>query len=105
MILNNLIENAIKYSDNQPVEINLFNRKEEIILEVKDQGIGIDPSYKKKIFKKFYRIQDEETRETKGSGLGLFIVKQAVEKHKGKIAVSDNEPKGTVFTITLQGIS
>lgn len=105
MILNNLIENAIKYSDNQPVEINLFNRKEEIILEVKDQGIGIDPSYKKKIFKKFYRIQDEETRETKGSGLGLFIVKQAVEKHKGKIVVSNNQPKGTVFNITWQSIT
>jgi len=104
MILNNLIENAIKYSDNQPVEINLYNRKDEIVLEVKDQGIGIDHNYKKKIFKKFYRIQDEETRETKGSGLGLFIVKQAVEKHKGKIVVSKNEPQGTVFSITFQGI-
>ena len=59
----------------------------------------------KKVFKKFYRVEDEETRETKGSGLGLFIVKQAVEKHKGKITISDNLPTGTVFTLSFQGFS
>lgn len=105
MTMNNLVENAIKYSDNKPVELNLFNRNGSIILEVKDQGIGIEKEYRKRIFRRFYRIQDEETRETKGSGLGLFIVKQAVEKHKGKIMISDNEPKGTVFTITFQSMT
>lgn len=105
MTINNLVENAIKYSDNKPVELNLFNRNGIIILEVKDQGIGIEKEYRKRIFRRFYRIQDEETRETKGSGLGLFIVKQAVEKHKGKIVISDNEPKGTVFTITFQSLT
>ena len=71
------------------------------MIEIKDKGLGISPRFRKKIFKKFYRLQDEETRDTKGSGLGLFIVKQAVEKHKGKISVSHNSPVGTVFTLTF----
>ncbi|MCB9252960.1 MAG: HAMP domain-containing histidine kinase [Flavobacteriales bacterium] len=104
MTINNLVENAIKYSDNKPVELNLYEANDHIIIEVKDQGIGIDPSQRKKIFKRFYRIQDEETRETKGSGLGLFIVKQAVEKHKGKIIISDNTPSGTVFTLQFKAL-
>ena len=99
MTFNNLVENAIKYSDNNPVELNLFKKNQEVFIEVKDSGIGIPVNYRKKVFKKFYRVQDEETRETKGSGLGLFIVKQAIEKHKGKIIISSNTPKGTVFTI------
>ncbi len=105
MTLNNLVENAIKYSDNKPVELNLLRENDTLIIEVKDQGSGIEKEYRKRIFRRFYRIQDEETRETKGSGLGLFIVKQAVEKHKGKIIISDNFPKGTVFTITFQALS
>jgi len=104
MTLNNLVENAIKYSDNNPIELNLFRDSDSLFVEVKDRGIGIEPKFRKKIFKKFYRVQDEETRETKGSGLGLFIVKQAVEKHKGKISVTHNSPKGTVFTISFQAI-
>lgn len=105
MTLNNLVENAIKYSDNKPVEINLFQKNSDLIIEVKDNGIGIPKGLRKKVFKKFYRVEDEETRETKGSGLGLFIVKQAVEKHKGKITISDNLPTGTVFTLSFQGFS
>ena len=101
MTLNNLMENAIKYSNNQPVEILFYKKNHELIIEIKDKGIGISPRFRKKIFKKFYRLQDEETRDTKGSGLGLFIVKQAVEKHKGKISVSHNSPVGTVFTLTF----
>jgi len=105
MTINNLVENAIKYSDNKPVELNLFQKKGAISIEVKDQGIGIEKEYRKRIFRRFYRIQDEETRETKGSGLGLFIVKPAVEKHRGKILISDNLPKGTIFTITFPSLS
>ena len=105
MTFNNLVENAIKYSDNHPVEINLTQKTGQVIIEVKDRGIGIPAELRKKVFKKFYRVQDEETRETKGSGLGLFIVKQAIEKHKGKIGISDNVPHGTIFTITFPGFS
>lgn len=105
MTLNNLVENAIKYSDNKPVELNLFQREHELTIEVKDNGLGIPRNFRKKVFKKFYRIEDDETRETKGSGLGLFIVKQAVEKHKGKITISDNVPTGTAFTLNFPAIS
>ncbi len=105
MTFNNLIENAIKYSHNRPVEINLYKRDKNLVIEVADQGIGIPPAMHKKIFRKFYRIQDDETRETKGSGLGLFIVKQAVEKHKGSIKIKNNLPSGTVFTIVFPAMS
>ncbi len=104
MTLNNLVENAIKYSDNKPIELNLFQQNGQLTIEVKDNGVGIKPEYRKKVFKKFYRVEDEETRETKGSGLGLFIVKQAVEKHKGKISINDNIPNGTIFTLNFPAI-
>ncbi|MBL0341058.1 MAG: ATP-binding protein [Bacteroidetes bacterium] len=70
-------------------------------ITVADQGIGIADNEKSKIFEKFYRIGNEETRNAKGTGLGLFIVKHIVEFHKGDIKVLDNQPKGTVFKITL----
>ncbi len=101
MVVNNLIENAFKYSGNQPIDIALYRKGNKKILEVKDVGIGINKEDYKNIFKKFYRVQDEETRTTKGTGLGLFIVKQAIERHGGKVSVSANKPKGSVFTILL----
>jgi signal transduction histidine kinase len=101
MVVNNLIENAFKYSDNMPIELSLVMNGEDKVLTVKDQGVGIRKEDYKNIFKKFYRIQDEETRTTKGTGLGLFIVSQAVSKHHGKVSVSANKPKGSVFEITF----
>lgn len=99
MVVNNLIVNAFKYSDNKPIVVKLFRKGNKKVLQVIDQGIGIKKQEYKNIFKKFYRVQDEETRTTKGTGLGLFIVKQTLKRHKGKIAVSANKPKGSVFTI------
>ncbi|MFT5055407.1 MAG: two-component system phosphate regulon sensor histidine kinase PhoR [Pseudoalteromonas distincta] len=102
MVANNLIENAFKYSDNQPIEVNLYLQGTKKVLEVKDIGVGIAKEDYKKIYKKFFRVQDEETRTTKGTGLGLFIVKQAVERHRGKVAVMANKPRGSVFRVELQ---
>jgi signal transduction histidine kinase len=99
MVVNNLIENAFKYSDNQPIEVSLVRNGEDKVLTVKDRGVGVNKEDYKNIFKKFYRVQDEETRTTKGTGLGLFIVSQAVSKHHGKVSVSANKPKGSVFEI------
>ncbi|MCB9262777.1 MAG: HAMP domain-containing histidine kinase [Flavobacteriales bacterium] len=99
--LNNLLENAIKYGKDNPIFVGLTFKKNKAIIEIKDHGIGIPEAEKKKIFKKFYRVEDEETRDTKGTGLGLFIVKETIEKHKGSIVVSDNHPKGTIFTIVV----
>lgn len=101
MVANNLIENAFKYSNNQPIEVNLYMQGTKKVLEVKDIGVGIAKEDYKKIYKKFFRVQDEETRTTKGTGLGLFIVKQAVERHRGKVAVMANKPRGSVFRVEL----
>jgi signal transduction histidine kinase len=70
-------------------------------LEFYDQGIGIADDEKKKIFEQFYRIGNEDTRKTKGTGLGLFIVKEVVRAHQGSIKVLDNQPQGTIFSILL----
>jgi len=71
------------------------------ILTVGDNGIGIAKTERNKIFDQFYRIGDEETRESKGTGLGLYIVNQIVTAHNGKIKVLDNPKGGTKFEITL----
>jgi signal transduction histidine kinase len=102
--ISNLVQNAFKYSDFQKINLVLMHRNNNVVIQVKDNGIGIPDSEKKKIFKKFYRVQDEEIRTTKGTGLGLFIAQQSIKKHRGKIAVKDNKPSGTIFEIILPGI-
>lgn len=98
----NLLENAVKYAaDNPAIDVRLHANREGIIWEVADNGIGIEDKEKKRIFEKFYRVGNEDTRKTKGTGLGLFIVDQIVRAHNGQIAVLDNNPKGTVFRIQL----
>ena len=101
-VMINLLENAVKYSK-PPVEIeaNIRQESEYIILEIADNGKGIDDKEKSKIFNKFYRIGNEDTRKTKGTGLGLYIVKQIIVAHEGTIEVLNNEPEGTVFCIRL----
>jgi two-component system phosphate regulon sensor histidine kinase PhoR len=98
----NLIENAIKYSD-KPSHIIISHSVEEKRDEiyVKDNGWGIPADEKKRIFDKFYRSGNEDTRKTKGTGLGLYIVQQIIKAHKGEIRISDNTPKGTTFNIYL----
>jgi two-component system, OmpR family, phosphate regulon sensor histidine kinase PhoR len=99
--MNNLLENAIKYGNDLPIEVKLYTKNKSAIIEVRDQGIGIEESERKKIFKKFYRVEDEEVRDTKGTGLGLFIVKETIDKHQGTITIVNNEPQGTVFVVEL----
>lgn len=99
-LLQNLIENAIKYAPPNPaIRVSLRKKGEAIALSVSDNGIGIPDKEKQNVFKKFYRIGNEETRGTKGTGIGLFIVKKIVELHKGKITVKDNQPKGVIMEI------
>jgi signal transduction histidine kinase len=99
MLMNNLIENAVKYSPrDKAVTIELKEKDAMAYLSVIDEGAGIADTEKKKIFYKFYRIGDESTRTTKGTGLGLYLSKKIMQKHRGKIIVSDNMPTGSIFT-------
>jgi len=102
IMFSNLLENAIKYSQNSPdVQIEISDHVKEIIIFIKDKGIGIPEEEKENVFQKFYRIGSEETRTTKGTGLGLYIVKGIVRAHKGRIEVLNNDPIGSIFKITL----
>ena len=98
----NLIENAVKYSQKNPtIYLHYSYEKGKFIFEITDNGMGIANSEKKKIFERFYRIGNEETRTTKGTGLGLYIVNQIVKAHNGTIQVLDNIPKGSIFKVIL----
>jgi K+-sensing histidine kinase KdpD len=101
-ILTNLIENAVKYAGIDS-EITLFSKRinQQIHFGVEDLGPGITDEEKESIFTKFYRSGNEETRQTKGSGLGLYIVSEFVHLHQGKIICKNNSPKGCIFEVTL----
>jgi len=102
-VVSNLIENAIKYSPScAEVRLKLHKNKGHVYFEVADQGVGIEDDEKSRIFDKFYRVGSEQTRKTKGTGLGLYIVKQVLDKHHAKITVKDNHPNGTIFEIIFQ---
>jgi signal transduction histidine kinase len=100
----NLLENAVKYSP-EPAVIDVQLSRNEGWLEwvIADNGIGIEDKEKGRVFEKFYRIGNEDTRQTKGTGLGLFIVKEVIRAHGGSISILNNHPKGSVFKITLPG--
>lgn len=101
-VILNLLENAVKYSPKPAdIEAGIAQREAYVRLEVGDQGHGIPEMEKSMVFDKFYRVGNEDTRKTKGTGLGLYIVQQIVEAHGGTIAVEDNLPKGTLFRIKL----
>ncbi len=101
-VINNLIENSIKYSEPETeIIVTLTADEKKVILKVADNGIGIPVSEHEKVFEKFYRIGSENTRKTKGTGLGLYIVKRFVEIYKGEITVEKNQPAGTVFVLVL----
>jgi two-component system sensor histidine kinase CiaH len=100
LLVSNLLENANKYSPkDKAIELILHERGSIPVLEVIDQGCGISEEEKKNIFKKFYRVGNEETRTTKGTGLGLYLCKKIAEDHNGMITVSDNQPQGSKFTV------
>jgi len=101
-IVLNLVENAVKYSpENSMITVSLRKGKEQIILCVADEGAGISDTEKVRIFQKFYRVGNEETRNTKGTGLGLYIVNYLVEQHNGTICVKNNHPNGSIFEVVF----
>ncbi|RFZ83444.1 GHKL domain-containing protein [Mucilaginibacter terrenus] len=101
-VVTNLVENAIKYSKPcQAVDVKLFSKEGRVYLQVADHGIGIADNEKTRIFDKFYRVGSEDTRNTKGTGLGLYIVKEVLDKHQASIRVKDNRPAGSVFEVVF----
>ena len=101
-IVDNLVQNAVKYSPNgSTVSVEQRSTSKGVQILVKDQGPGIPKSERKLIFEKFYRSGDEKTRQTKGTGLGLHIVKQLTDRANGKVSVSSADPGGSVFTVEL----
>lgn len=105
-IVVNLLENAIKYSPaSSPVMLTLKKNNNKVALTIADFGIGIKDQEKQKVFDKFYRVGNEETRKTKGSGLGLYIVKELIELHKGDIKIVNNIPQGTRFEIQFPNLN
>jgi two-component system, OmpR family, phosphate regulon sensor histidine kinase PhoR len=101
-VVYNLLDNALKYSPVSPViKIVLKDAGDHITFSVADNGIGIAPEYKDKVFDKFFRVPAGDTHNVKGYGLGLSYVSYIVEKHKGKITVESEPGKGSTFLITL----
>lgn len=99
-VVTNLIENAMKYSGQcETVGVKLFSKEDKVFLQVADHGIGIADDEKSRIFDKFYRVGSENTRNTKGTGLGLYIVKEVLDKHQASIKVKDNRPTGSIFEV------
>ena len=102
MAVNNLIDNAIKYSPKETaITIELMRQTNDNIIRVKDEGKGIAPEERKKVFDKFYRTGNAATKGAKGTGLGLYLTKKIVQNHKGSITVNSNMPTGCIFIITL----
>lgn len=101
-VVQNLLENALKYSPaDTEVTLDVAAGSEEIVLRVADQGIGIDPADQKRVFEKFYRAGDEMTRKTRGSGLGLALVKRIVDAHGGNIRLNSRTGEGTEMIVAF----
>ena len=101
-IIINLMDNAIKYCDKKPnIKIETYNKKNDLVFILSDNGIGMTPNVQKKIFDKFYRATSGNIHNIKGHGLGLSYVKKIIDLHKGKIILESKFGVGTNFIITL----
>lgn len=100
LAINNLLDNAIKYSSKESVVLlKLFKDNKLIRLQVADEGEGVEPSERKKIFEKYFR---GARRQAKGTGLGLYLTREIVKQHAGVINLANNIPHGCVFEIDLK---
>lgn len=100
LLINNLLDNANKYTlEDTSIGIQLFQTAGAIFLKVTDEGIGIPVNERNKVFEKFYRVGSENTRATKGTGLGLFLCKKIAQFHGAAITLTTNQPNGSIFTV------
>ena len=100
ILINNMLENAVKYAPKEsPIAVTLKKTETVVQLEIADQGPGIPDDEKKKIFSKFYRVGNEATRKTQGTGLGLYLCKKIADDHNADILVTNNTPRGSIFVV------
>jgi signal transduction histidine kinase len=104
LVFQNLLDNAVHYTKTGglvKISIDCLKNKKEILISVKDTGIGISKAQQKRVFTRFFRGTNAIKTETQGTGLGLFIAKNIVEAHGGRIWFESKENKGTTFYFTL----
>ena len=104
-ILNNLFENAIKYTPSGKVSVNVTGGNDNVEISVTDSGIGIPAEDIPHLFQKFYRVDNSETREINGTGLGLFLSRKLTESIGGSLNVESEYKKGSTFTVKLPRIT
>lgn len=101
-VFQNILENAVKYTEKGGrIDIDIYHEKQKAIVSVSDNGIGIPEDYKDKIFTKFYRGDNAVKMKTDGSGLGLFVAKEIVERHGGTLSFKSEVGVGSTFYISI----
>lgn len=99
-VITNFLSNAIKYSnDHKEVKVTISRNEDTVTVSVEDKGLGISKEHLPCVFERFFRI--EKTRKIEGIGLGLYLCRQIIRSHKGKVAVESEENKGSVFYFTI----
>ncbi len=104
-VFRNLIENAVKYTEDGLITISMARKGDEFVFSVRDTGIGIAPEHLGRIFERFYRVDKDRSRRTGGTGIGLAIVKHIVKLHNGRVWAESNIGQGTTifFTVPAMG--
>jgi two-component system phosphate regulon sensor histidine kinase PhoR len=98
----NLLDNAIKYSPpSAPVSISAYAAAGELVIQVRDQGIGIPAEHRERVFERFYRVDRARSREAGGTGLGLSIVRHIALMHQGRVEVESHAGEGSLFSIIV----
>jgi signal transduction histidine kinase len=106
--LDAILENTLRYHDGRLVEVSVRLRRDRdnAIIEISDRGVGLDKKESARVFDRFYRVGDEMTRQSSGTGLGLYLCREIVRAHGGKVvAQSDGRGKGSRFVVTLKAVS
>lgn len=101
-VIYNLIENAMKYTNQGEIKVLSYTENEFVIIKITDTGIGIPTTDLPKIWDRFYRVDQSRTRKTGGTGLGLYVVKKIIESHDGKVTVDSKENQGSTFTLFIK---
>lgn len=102
LVIQNLVDNALRYSpEGGMVEVNLSHDKKEVVCSIKDSGIGIPEDQKARLFEKFFRASNAKQVYTEGTGLGLYLSRNIIEAHEGKIWVESRAGEGSTFSFSL----